>query len=168
MTEFPTTIRLFNEYKNWRLMSMKEEKLQQKQKEATEIKSLLKRVSHNYLPVKDLKKAKEFYVKYLGLKLLRPDGNILILGNGQWLFLLESKSNKNANFVTDQWENAGKDYEMFSLTFETDDIIKLHESLRKSGTHVESIVDLDGCGLQFKFKDLDGNKFNVWQDPDRV
>lgn len=147
---------------------MKEELLEQKEKEEQGIKPLLLRVSHNYLPVSDLKKATEFYVDYLGLTLLRPDGNILILGNGQWLFLLESKSNKNANFVTDQWENAGTDYEMFSLTFETDDIIKLHESLRKSGTQVESIIDHDGCGLQFKFKDLDGNKFNVWQDPDKA
>lgn len=150
---------------------MNEESLKQKEKEAQEIKPLLKRVSHNYLPVTDLKSALEWYGKYLGLKHIsdnrtaRNDGGILILGNGQWLFLLESKGNKNANFVTDDWE--GDDYEMFSLTFETDDIIKLHESLRKSGTHVESIVDHDGCGLQFKFKDPDGNKFNVWQDPDK-
>jgi hypothetical protein len=54
---------------------------------------------------------------------------------------------------------------MFSLTFETEDIINLHAALRKSGTYVESIMDQDYCGLQFKFKDLDGNKFNVWQDP---
>jgi glyoxylase I family protein len=29
---------------------------------------------------------------------------------------------------------------------------------------VEPLVDHGSCGLQFKFKDLDGNKFNVWQD----
>lgn len=150
---------------------MNEESLKQKEKEDKEIKPLLKRVSHNYLPVTDLKRALEWYVKYLGLKHIsdnrtaRNDGGILILGNGQWLFLLESKSNKNANFVTDEWE--GDDYEMFSLTFETEDIIKLHESLRKSGTHVDPIVDHGDCGLQFKFKDPDGNKFNVWQDPDK-
>lgn len=150
---------------------MNEESLKQKEKEDQAIKPLLKRVSHNYLPVTDLKRALEWYVKYLGLKHIsdnrtaRNDGGILILGNGQWLFLLESKSNKNANFVTDEWE--GDDYEMFSLTFETEDIIKLHESLRKSGTHVDPIVDHGDCGLQFKFKDPDGNKFNVWQDPDK-
>jgi predicted enzyme related to lactoylglutathione lyase len=151
-------------------MRMNEESLKQKEQEIQESKPLLKRVSHNYLPVTDLKRAMEWYAKYLGLKQFLPTGrseysSILILGDGQWLFLLESMSNKNANFVTDHWE--GEDYEMFSLTFETDDIIKLHDSLRKSGTHVESIVDHDGCGLQFKFKDLDGNKFNVWQDPDK-
>lgn len=148
---------------------MNEELVKQQNKEEKKIGPLLKRVSHNYLPVKDMKKAKEWYTKYLGLEQVNPtatnrDGSILELGNGQWLFLLETKSTKNANFVTDQWE--GDNYEMFSLTFETDDIIKLHESLRKSGTQVEPIVDHGGCGLQFKFKDLDGNKFNVWQDPD--
>jgi catechol-2,3-dioxygenase len=124
---------------------------------------LLKRVSHSYLPVSDLKRASEWYVQYLGLKKQNSNGSILILGNGQWLFLLESKSKQNANFVTDHWD--GNDYEMFSLTFETEDIINLHAALRKSGTYVEAIVDQDNCGLQFKFKDLDGNKFNVWQDP---
>ncbi|MBP3961595.1 VOC family protein [Paenibacillus lignilyticus] len=150
---------------------MNEELLKMKEKAEQEVKPLLKRVSHNYLPVSDLQKALAWYMKYLGLKHIsdnrtpRNDGGILILGNGQWLFLLESKSNKNANFVTDDWE--GDNYEMFSLTFETDDIITLHASLRQSGTHVEPIVDLGGCGLQFKFKDPDGNKFNVWQDPDK-
>jgi predicted enzyme related to lactoylglutathione lyase len=143
---------------------MKEEGLKQEIKVNQEVKPpLLKRVSHNYLPVSNLKQASDWYVRYLGLKKFKPDGSILILGNGQWLFLLESKSKRNANFVTDHWE--GNDYEMFSLTFETDDIVNLHASLRNGGTYVESIVDQDSCGLQFKFKDLDGNKFNVWQDP---
>jgi catechol-2,3-dioxygenase len=144
---------------------MKEEKLQQELKVTQEVKPLLKRVSHTYLPVSDLKQASDWYINYLGLKKFKPDGSILILGNGQWLFLLETKSNRNANFITDQWD--GHDYEMFSLTFETEDIIALHAALRNSGTYVESIVDQDSCGLQFKFKDLDGNKFNVWQDPIR-
>lgn len=143
---------------------MNKELKEQQNKEDQKLMPLLKRVSHNYLPVKDLAKALEWYISYLGLERVKPDGSILKLGNGQWLFLLETKSKENANFITDQWE--GDDYEMFSLTFETDNIIKLHDSLRKSGTQVESIADLDGCGLQFKFKDLDGNKFNVWQDPD--
>lgn len=146
------------------MIRMNEELMEKQNTEDQKIGPLLKRVSHNYLPVKDLKKALAWYTTYLGLEQVKSDGSILKLGNGQWLFLLETKSDMNANFVTDHWE--GDNYEMFSLTFETDDIIKLHESLRKSGTQVESIVDHDGCGLQFKFKDLDGNKFNVWQDPD--
>jgi glyoxylase I family protein len=54
---------------------------------------------------------------------------------------------------------------MFSLTFEVENIVQLHKSLRENGVNVEPLVDHDGCGLQFKFKDPDGNKFNVWQDP---
>ena len=38
----------------------------------------------------------------------------MILGDGQWLFLLETLDNRTANFVTNQWE--GENYEMFSLT----------------------------------------------------
>lgn len=45
-------------------------------------------------------------------------GGILIMGSGQWLFLMESKT----------------------------------------------IVDHGGCDLQFRFKEPDGNKFNVWQN----
>jgi glyoxylase I family protein len=84
------------------------------------------------------------------------------LGNGQWLFLLESKNKANANFYTDQWD--GKHYEMFSLTFEVEDIVVLHQILRKSDVEVVPLTDNEGCGLQFVFKDPDGNKFNAWQN----
>lgn len=85
-----------------------------------------------------------------------------MLGNGQWLFLLETKEKKTANFMTDQWE--GDQYEMFSLTFEVENIVEVHKRLRESGVYVEPISDQGSCGLQFTFKDPDGNKFNVWQD----
>lgn len=126
---------------------------------------MLTRVSHNYLPVSDIKKAAAWYEETFGLAVMssgRADGVILVLGNGQWLFLLETKEKRTANFVTDQWE--GRDYEMFSLTFEVDNIVELHKRLRDRGAYVEPLVDQGGCGLQFKFKDPDGNKFNVWQD----
>ncbi|SFL36833.1 Catechol 2,3-dioxygenase [Paenibacillus sp. 1_12] len=127
-------------------------------------KPLLKSVLCNYLPVSDLERAVTWYEEILGLTVRKrePAGAILILGNGQWLFLLESTEKRTANFITDQWE--GAHYEMFSLTFETENITELHKKLRENGVYVESLVDHDSCGLQFKFKDPDGNKFNVWQD----
>jgi len=139
---------------------------QQEHAQAEHERPLLKAVHCNYIPVADSQKAAEWYGKHLGLKRLRPGSNILILGNGQWFFLCDSKDRKNANFYADFDGKAG--YEMFSLTFETENIVQLHEALRQSGTYVEPIQDHGECGLQFRFKDLDGNKFNVWQNPKRT
>lgn len=142
---------------------MAEKEFNELQQQKVLQKPLLKRVHCNYLPVSDLALASGWYERNFGLKRFKPDGSIMILGDGQWLFLLESKEKrKTANFITDQWD--GENYEMFSLTFEVENIIELHKRLREDGADVEPLVDHDSCGLQFKFKDLDGNKFNVWQD----
>ncbi|MFB9324606.1 VOC family protein [Paenibacillus aurantiacus] len=123
---------------------------------------LVKGVFCNYLPVSNLARARAWYMQTLGLKPFERNESILIMGSGQWIFLLESKDRPNANFMTDNWE--GDNFEMFSLTFETDDIVTLHNSLRAHGAAVEAITDHGSCGLQFRFKDLDGNRFNVWQN----
>ncbi|GIP06411.1 VOC family protein [Paenibacillus lautus] len=127
-------------------------------------KPLLKKVHCNYLPVRNLPLAVKWYSELFGLTVRKCDdtGAILILGDGQWLFLLETLDNRTANFITNQWE--GENYEMFSLTFEVENITELHKRLRENGAQVEPLVDHGSCGLQFKFKDPDGNKFNVWQD----
>lgn len=127
-------------------------------------KPLLKKVHCNYLPVKNITQAVKWYSELFGLTVRKCDdsGAILILGDGQWLFLLETLDNRTANFLTNQWD--GENYEMFSLTFEVDNITELHKRLRENGAEVEPLVDHGSCGLQFKFKDMDGNKFNVWQD----
>jgi len=54
------------------------------------------------------------------------------------------------------------------FTFETEDIVTLHQSLTRSGTEVEPVEDFGGCGLKFWFKDPDGNRFHVWQDPNKA
>ncbi|RIX52113.1 VOC family protein [Paenibacillus nanensis] len=127
-------------------------------------KPLLKKVHCNYLPVSNLQAAVNWYEEMFGLTVRKrePDGAILILGDGQWLFLLETAERKTANFRTSQWD--GDNYEMFSLTFETENIVELHKRLREQGAEVAPLVDQGSCGLQFTFKDPDGNKFNVWQD----
>lgn len=127
-------------------------------------KPLLKKVHCNYLPVRNLKQSVKWYSELFGLTVRKCDetGAILILGDGQWLFLLETLDNRTANFLTNQWD--GENYEMFSLTFEVENITELHKRLRENGAEVEPLVDHGSCGLQFKFKDMDGNKFNVWQD----
>ncbi|GAA0371969.1 VOC family protein [Bacillus horti] len=141
---------------------MNNEGLKTELQEEVKTKPLLKKVHCNYLPVSDLKKAVDWYIQYFSVKQLEANDKILVLGSGQWLFLLESKTKENANFYTDHWD--GENYEMFSLTFEVEDIIQLHQSLQHSGAYVGPLVDHGSCGLQFVFKDLDGNKFNAWQD----
>lgn len=142
----------------------KKELIEAQEQQATQA-PMLKRVSHNYLPVSNVELASKWYSETLGLTVRTrgsADPAILVLGNGQWLFLLETKEKRTANFLTDQWE--GEKYEMFSLTFEVENIVEVHKRLRESGVYVEPISDQGSCGLQFKFKDPDGNKFNVWQD----
>jgi glyoxylase I family protein len=146
-------------------MIMTEQKMSEVLHQQVVQKPLLKKVHCNYLPVTDLELASRWYQSMFGLERINrePSGSILILGDGQWLFLLECNEKRNANFITSQWE--GDNYEMFSLTFEVENITELHKRLRENGVEVGPLADLDSCGLQFKFKDPDGNKFNVWQDP---
>ncbi|WP_246187615.1 VOC family protein [Ornithinibacillus caprae] len=126
---------------------------------------LLKKIHCSYLPVKNLQESAEWYEKVLGLKRLKEDGSIMVLAEGQWIFLLEAKDNVTSNFYTAQWQ--GENYEMFSLTFEVDDIQLIHQTLEESGVEIEPILDDGSCGLKFTFKDINGNKFHVWQDSTR-
>lgn len=125
--------------------------------------SFVKKVHCNYIPVSNLKEAAVWYEECLQLNRVKPSGEIMELGNGDWLFLIETKEQTTANFMTDAWE--GKEgYEMFSLTFQVENCQAFHDHLVNNGVQVEAISDRGVCGLQFTFKDIDGNKFNVWQD----
>ncbi|GAE32976.1 VOC family protein [Halalkalibacter hemicellulosilyticus] len=125
-------------------------------------KPFLKKVHCNYIPVSNVEKAVEWYERCLQLKRVSPEGGIMELGNGDWLFLIEAKQKVNANFLTDNWDGEG--FEMFSLTFEVEDSQALYEQLLTEKVEVEPVTNQGKCGLQFTFIDLDGNKFNVWED----
>ncbi|BBH20603.1 hypothetical protein Back11_19480 [Paenibacillus baekrokdamisoli] len=119
---------------------------------------LLKAVNCIYIPVADPQKAAAWFEKYLGLNRVSPGGDVMLLGNGIWLFLCKCEG-QTSHFV-------GLDgSEVCSFTFETEDIFTLHQSLTNSGAYVEPIEDYGGCGLKFWFKDPDGNRFHIWQDP---
>ncbi|MFD2043546.1 VOC family protein [Ornithinibacillus salinisoli] len=126
---------------------------------------LLKKVHCNYIPVKSLEESAEWYEKVLGLKRFKDDGSIMVLGEGEWLFLLETKNEFTPNFFTDQWD--GENYEMFSMTFEVDDIQLVYQNLQAHNVELEPIFDDGPCGLKFTFKDISGNKFHVWEDIER-
>jgi len=140
-----------------------EQSTPQGQEQGIAAKPLVKGVHCCYIPVRNVKQANEWYRRVLGLGEIHPNGGIVVMGSGQWLFLIESKDRPNANFTTADWDETNANFEMFSLTFETDNIVALHESLRLHGAVVDPITDNGRCGLQFMFKDPDGNRFNVWQ-----
>ncbi|XEC94517.1 VOC family protein [Paenibacillus tarimensis] len=122
---------------------------------------LLKTVDCIRIPVTDYHKAAVWYEEYLGLTRKDPEGNVMILGDGMWMFLGNSEG-QISHFIN------VNGLERESFTFETEDIATLHQSLTSSGTYVEPIVDHGGCGLQFSFKDPDGNRFHIWQDPNKT
>ncbi len=133
-------------------------------------KALLKRIESAYLPVKDVAASAAWYERVLGLKLRSPiepgRGAIMIVDSGQWLFLLPCRDGHPLHFMTTGWTNDGSPFEMFPICFETDDIRSMYDSLQRSGVWMEETVrDEGGCGLQLNFKDPDGNKFLVWQQP---
>lgn len=133
-------------------------------------KTLLKRIDCAYLPVSDVEAAANWYSRVLGLQLRSPvspgRGAIMIMGDGQWLFLLPCPDMKPLTFTTTGWAENNEKFEMFPLCFETEDIRSLYDSLQEAGTWIEAeIRDEGGCGLQLNFKDLDGNLFQAWQQP---
>lgn len=133
-------------------------------------KALLKRIDCAYLPVTNAEAAAEWYSRVLGLKLRSPvkpgRGAIMIMGEGQWLFLLPCPNGVPLTFPTTGWTKDEEPFEMFPLCFETDDIRSLHASLLSSGAWVEEQIRDEGdCGMQLNFKDPDGNKFQAWQAP---
>jgi glyoxylase I family protein len=133
-------------------------------------KALLKRIECAYLPVKDVVASAAWYERVLGLELRSPiepgRGAIMVMDSGQWLFLLPSKDGHPLHFMTTGWTEDSTPFEMFPICFETDDIRAMYDSLQRSGVWTEETVRNEGsCGLQLNFKDPDGNKFQVWQQP---
>jgi glyoxylase I family protein len=127
------------------------------------VMNLLKRIDSIYLPARDPEKSIEWYMRHLGLT--RPlDNNpgILQTDNGTWVFFLKSITRTTSNFATSDWVEGGN-FDMFSITFEVEDANQLYDKLQTEGVELDTLRDEGGCGFQFTFYDLDGNKFNVYQ-----
>ncbi|WP_169089862.1 VOC family protein [Paenibacillus sp. PL91] len=131
---------------------------------------MIKRIECAYVPVSDVERSAKWYERVLGMSLrsaIEPGrGAIMVMEEGGWLFLLPSPDMTPLTFATNGWKEDGESFEMFPLCFETNQIHALFASLKEAGTWVEQdIRDEDSCGLQLNFKDPDGNKFQVWQQP---
>lgn len=120
---------------------------------------MIKRSDLAWITVSDVKKAKEFFTKVLGLELqcdtpeygwleLRPKEGGVTLGVGQCSDeYTEVKPGQNA-----------------VVTFTVDDIEKTKAEFQKRGvTLLGDIVEVPGHVKMLFFTDFDGNKFQVCQ-----
>jgi len=131
---------------------------------------MIKRIECAYVPVTDVERAAAWYERVLGMSLRSPvepgRGAIMVMEEGGWLFLLPSPDMTPLTFATTGWEEDGQSFEMFPICFETSQIQRLYASLKEAGTWVEQEIRNEGsCGFQLNFKDPDGNKYQVWQQP---
>ncbi|MBM7552018.1 VOC family protein [Thalassobacillus pellis] len=122
----------------------------------------LHRVGTTYIPVKNPKEAAEWYQDNLHARINHLDETKAILDLAdQSFFLVKGKAKQTANFLT------LKGVEHFTLTFEvngSEALKSLHHSFQKKGIEVGDIENRGHPGLNFVFKDLDGNMFDVWSE----
>ncbi len=122
----------------------------------------LLRVGTTYIPVNDVERAAQWYVEKLDAKLNYQDQDKAILNLAdQSFFLVKAKNKETANF----YDIYGT--ERFSLTFEVDGqeaLRELQQDFNEREIIVGEIEHRGHSGINFVFKDLDGNKFDVWSE----
>jgi catechol-2,3-dioxygenase len=122
----------------------------------------LLRVGTTYIPVNNVEQAAQWYVERLDAQLNYRDQDKAILNLAdQSFFLVKAKETETANF----YDVNGT--ERFSLTFEVDGqeaLRELHQEFIKREINVGEIEHRGHSGINFVFKDLDGNKFDVWSE----
>jgi catechol 2,3-dioxygenase-like lactoylglutathione lyase family enzyme len=118
-------------------------------------------IAYNVVPVADVKKSGEWFVKHFGFNIRNDRGTDLSLfrENRPILVLIESDNDTRAVF-----EINGRT--RWVITFFTDDIESLHMKLSSEGVTVRNISDEGIYGKFFVFMDLDGNLFDVWENRD--
>ena len=122
----------------------------------------LLRVGTTYIPVSNVDRAAKWYVERLEAQLNYQDEDKAILNLAdQSFFLVKAKKSETANF----YDVNGT--ERFSLTFEVDGqeaLRELHQDFNKREINVGEIEHRGHSGINFVFKDVDGNKFDVWSE----
>lgn len=122
----------------------------------------LKRIGTTYLPVSDLARSKEWYVKNLSAEVSYADDEKVILNLAdQSFFLIPSKSSETNSFI-DVFGNT-----WFAATFEVDGeqaLQALHYRLKANHVEVGSIEERGHTGKNFQFWDEDKNHFDVWSE----
>lgn len=112
-----------------------------------------------YLPVVNQEETIKWYQEKLGF---HWNGFCFELGYGPDIMLVtvNDKEDANLNYKTDHWE--GKDFEMYVLTYKSNNIEETYDTLKQRGVNVSEIKMYDGNRKCFRFYDLNGNRFDVW------
>jgi hypothetical protein len=127
--------------------------------EVTKMKNIVGHIDCVYLPVIDKEETIKWYQEKLGF---HWTGFSFDLGYGPELMLVtvNNKEDVKLTYKTDHWE--GKDYEMHILTYKSNNIEETYETLKQRGVSVSEIKLYDGNRKNFRFYDLNGNRFDVW------
>ncbi|MGE7932560.1 VOC family protein [Viridibacillus arvi] len=122
----------------------------------------LMRVGTTYIPVTNVDIAAKWYVNNLGAVLSHQDEDKVILNLAdQSFFLVKAEENQSSNFI----DSNGN--ERFSMTFEVNGLNaleELHNFFMGREMIVGNIENRGHAGRNFVFADLDGNKFDVWNE----
>ncbi|CAG9622559.1 VOC family protein [Sutcliffiella rhizosphaerae] len=123
------------------------------------MKQIVDFVDTIYLPVLNKNASIRWYEEKLGFAW---NGHCFDLGNGPVIFLVQVKYPEDVkiSYLTDAWE--GKDYEMQLVTFRSKNIEETHKMLKNRNVKVKEIKMYDNNRKNFRFYDLNGNKFDVW------
>src|SRR5713226_2988629 len=123
--------------------------------------TVARRIECVYLPASSPSLSAEWYVRHLGLTLLRPvhpdsAQAQLQFPNEQTLFLIQTQHRQHANFVQSEG------VEQCPLTLEVENLEAVYHAMSAGGVTVEPIQDNQGCGKNFYAYDPDGTKIDVW------
>ncbi|RED36649.1 VOC family protein [Paenibacillus sp. VMFN-D1] len=118
-------------------------------------------ITYNVIPVKDVEKSAEWFVKHFGFNIRnKRDGYLsLFRENRPILDLIQSEHDSRAVFEV----NGRK---RWVITFFSDDIVSLHSRLQAGDVKVGNLSDEGKYGKFFVLEDLDGNLFDVWEHRD--
>jgi uncharacterized glyoxalase superfamily protein PhnB len=123
------------------------------------MKSVVGYIDILYLPVLDFEEAIKWYEEKLGFYW---NGICFNLGQGPAIMLI-TVNNEDEVKLTYKSDFEGNDYDQHLLSFKSDNIEEAYETLKERGVSVSELKTYDENRKNFRFYDLYGNRFDVWQ-----
>ena len=104
--------------------------------------------------IRDMAKAKNFYINVLGFEIVRDDGEYVTLKLGKNQGSLLALNSQHREFQV-----PGKQ----TISVSSDDVEKDYENLKKLGINIFDELTTYSWGKYFSFEDIDGNHIDVVQ-----